>query len=89
MCGRYTLTKPKKAIESHFRAQLPKGDHRERYRIAPTQVLPVVVSSHYAREMEAMRWGLIPSWAKDIKTQSPLINARAETIREKPSFKTS
>jgi len=89
MCGRYTLAKPKKSIESHFRAQLPKGEHRERYNIAPTQALPVVVASHDARAMEAMRWGLVPSWTKDIKTQSPLINARAETIREKPSFRSS
>lgn len=89
MCGRYTLTKPKKSIESHFRAQLPKGAHRQRYNIAPTQSLPVVVASHDEREMETMRWGLVPSWTKDLKTQSPLINARAETIQEKPSFKNS
>lgn len=89
MCGRYTLTKPKKSLESHFRAQLPKGEHRQRYNIAPTQALPVVVASHGARAMEAMRWGLVPSWAKDLKSQSPLINARAETLQEKPSFKNS
>jgi len=89
MCGRYTLTKPKKSIESHFQAALPKGEYRERYNIAPTQVMPVVVSAHDERAFEAMRWGLIPSWAKDLKTQSPLINARAETIQEKPSFRSS
>lgn len=89
MCGRYTLTKPKKSIESHFRAQLPKGEHRQRYNIAPTQSLPVIVSHHDERKIEAMRWGLVPSWTKDLKTQSPLINARAETIQEKPSFKNS
>ena len=87
MCGRYTLTKPKKSIESHFQAALRMEEYRERYNIAPTQVLPVVVSPHDEREIEAMRWGLIPSWAKD--TQSPLINARAETIHEKPSFRSS
>jgi len=89
MCGRYTLTKPKKAIESHFQATLLKGEFRERYNIAPTQVMPVVVSSPAQREIETMRWGLIPSWAKDLKTQSPLINARAETVHEKPSFRSS
>ena len=87
MCGRYTLTKPKKSIESHFQATLRMEEYRERYNIAPTQVLPVVVSPHDEREIEVMRWGLIPSWAKD--TQSPLINARAETIHEKPSFRSS
>jgi len=89
MCGRYTLTKPRKSIESHFQAQVPKGGHRERYNIAPTQTLPVVVASNDERKMEAMRWGLVPSWTKDLKTQSPLINARAETIQEKPSFRSS
>lgn len=89
MCGRYTLTKPLKTIISHFEAQSFKGEYLERYNIAPTQSLPVVVSLDGTRELEIMRWGLIPSWSKDPKTQSPLINARAETIQEKPSFRSS
>jgi len=61
----------------------------ERYNIAPTQSLPVVVSPDGNRVMESMRWGLIPSWVKDPETQSLLINSRAETIQEKPSFRSS
>jgi len=89
MCGRYTLTKPLKTIISHFEAQLFKGNYMERYNIAPTQSLPVIVTPDGIRVMETMRWGLIPSWVKDPETQSLLINARAETIQEKPSFQSS
>ncbi len=89
MCGRYTLTKPLKTIISHFEAQSFKGEYLERYNIAPTQSMPVVVSPDGNRGLEIMRWGLIPSWSKDPQTQSPLINARAETIQEKPSFRSS
>ena len=89
MCGRYTLTKPLKTIMAHFEAQSFKGEYLERYNIAPTQSMPVVVSPDGHRELEIMRWGLIPSWSKDPKTQSLLINARAETIQEKPSFRSS
>ena len=61
----------------------------ERYNIAPTQSMPVIVTPDGIRVMETMRWGLIPSWVKDPETQSLLINARAETIQEKPSFRSS
>jgi len=89
MCGRYTLTKPIKTIISHFEAQSFKGEYLERYNIAPTQSMPVVVSLDGNRELEIMRWGLLPSWSKDPKTHSLLINTRAETIQEKPSFRSS
>ena len=89
MCGRYTLTKPLKTIISHFEAKSFKGDYLERYNIAPTQSMPVVVTPDGKRVMETMRWGLIPSWVKDPETHSLLINARAETIQEKPSFRSS
>jgi len=89
MCGRYTLTKPLKTIISYFEAKSFKGEYLERYNVAPTQSMPVVVSPDGNREIEVMRWGLIPSWSKDPKTQSLLINARAETIQEKPSFRSS
>jgi len=89
MCGRYTLTKPLKTIISHFEAQSFKGEYLERYNIAPTQSMPVVVSPDGERKIEIMRWGLIPSWSKDPKTHFLLINAKAETIQEKPSFRSS
>ena len=89
MCGRYTLTKPLKTIMAHFEAQSFKGEYLERYNIAPTQLMPVVVAPDGQRKIEIMRWGLIPSWSKDPNTQSLLINARAETTQEKPSFRSS
>jgi putative SOS response-associated peptidase YedK len=57
-----------------------------RYNIAPTQTV-ITVTDDGARRIEQMRWGLIPRWAKDAKIGSSLINARAETLAEKPSFR--
>ena len=58
-----------------------------RYNIAPTQMIPVVLEQSGERIIEALRWGLIPSWAKDESIGSKMINARAETLAEKPSFR--
>ncbi len=89
MCGRYTLTKAGKTIQSHFAFMNVKVPHKERYNIAPTQTVPVIRLQEGKRELSLMRWGLVPSWAKDEKFGSRMINARAETIQEKPSFKAS
>lgn len=89
MCGRYTL-----ALE-HERLLLRYGfldvdfEYRPRYNIAPTQVSPIVAVDDGKRVMRVMRWGLVPSWAKDETIGNKMINARAETVREKPSFRTS
>ncbi len=89
MCGRFTL-----ALE-HERLLLQYGflevdfTFRPRYNIAPTQESPVVAIDEGARVMRLMRWGLVPSWSKDETIGSKLINARGETVREKPSFRTS
>jgi len=89
MCGRYSLAQPIESVLAHFEAQSFRGDYLERYNIAPTQSVPVVVAPEGQRALEVMRWGLIPSWSKGPKGQAPLINARAETIQEKPSFRSS
>jgi len=89
MCGRYTLTEAGKTIQSHF-AFIETGiPHKKRYNIAPMQTAPVVILQRGQRELRQMRWGLIPAWAKDEKFGARMINARAETIREKPGFKDS
>ncbi len=85
MCGRYTLTKPLKAIESHFGPLHVNLEYRPSYNIAPSQLSPVVINISGQRELTAMKWGLVPSWAKDEKMK--FINARSETAHEKPSFK--
>jgi len=87
MCGRYTLTKPLKTIESHFGLIPINFDFNPSYNIAPGMVSPIVINHSGKRELTEMKWGLIPSWAKDEKIK--LINARSETAHEKPSFKNS
>jgi putative SOS response-associated peptidase YedK len=91
MCGRYTLkTSPDVMMELFHVSSLP--DLVPRYNIAPTQnVLVIRASTERPAEREAiwMRWGLIPFWAKDLSIGSQLINARAETVSEKPAFRTA
>ena len=60
-----------------------------RFNIAPTQTVPVVRQGATGRELAIMRWGLIPSWAKDMKLAATMINARAETVAEKPAFRSA
>jgi putative SOS response-associated peptidase YedK len=89
MCGRYTLTKPLKNIVIHFDPSNTKTTHIPRYNIAPSQKAPVLLSVDGSLELHEMNWGLIPSWAKDKKIGSGFINARSETVHEKPSFRSS
>lgn len=89
MCGRYSLTQPIKTLKEHFQAIAVAMDHDKRYNIAPSQSVPVVIAGDQGREIHALRWGLVPSWAKDIAMGNRLINARAETVHEKPSFRSS
>ncbi|WP_251343768.1 SOS response-associated peptidase [Haloplanus halophilus] len=81
MCGRYTLFTPAEELAGRFGTAVP--DLEPRYNCAPGQDLPVVTGEDPTR-MRRQRWGLIPSWADEASTD--LINARAETLTEKPSF---
>lgn len=86
MCGRYLITSPPQALRDLFRfAERP--NFPAQYNIAPTQPIPVVRNWEGARQYALMRWGLIPSWVKDPKGFTLLINARGETAAEKPAFK--
>ncbi len=90
MCGRYVNKNSFEDIEKLFQADLiqsPSISIQPSYNICPTQYSPVVVSAGEKYYMENMHWGLIPSWSKDSKFATNLINARIETIQEKPSFK--
>jgi len=89
MCGRYTLAKPAKTIKKYFEPVTIKCEHSERYNIAPRQNTPVIIVQNNQRELRVMRWGLIPPWSKTIKTAKILINARSETVHQKPIFKNS
>lgn len=88
MCGRYTLTYNIETIAQTFSAQntLAESKNSPRYNIAPTQGI-VAVMQNGARHLDLLRWGLIPSWAKDESIGNKMINARAETLAEKASFK--
>lgn len=88
MCGRYKLATPAEVLRDAFgfveRPNLPA-----RYNIAPTQDAPVLRQRRRPRgerTVQNLRWGLIPSWAKDAKTASSLINARAESLASRPAF---
>lgn len=86
MCGRYAITTPPEAVRSYFNyPQQP--NFPPRYNIAPTQPIPIIRLNEGSTEFVLVRWGLVPSWMKDINPSRPLINARAETLLEKPSFK--
>lgn len=86
MCGRYSLTITKRAVIQRFSCRDAGAPEGARYNIAPTQTVPVVVRGE-APELAPRRWGLVPSWAKDPSIGARMINARAETVHEKPSFR--
>ena len=87
MCGRFTLSKPKKIKAKDLGLKQSEVDLlRPRYNITPTQKVGAILADGSPR-LEALRWGLIPRWAKDEKIGSRMINARAETIGEKPVFR--
>ena len=90
MCGRYVNKNSFEDIEKLFQADLiqsPSISIQPNYNICPTQFSQVVVSADEKYQMKNMHWGLIPSWSKDSKFATNLINARIETVQEKPSFK--
>ena len=90
MCGRYTLF-------GNWKSKLPPGtipdefnefqDEIDNYNVSPLQTMPIITKDDSHLHLRAMEWGLIPSWAKDASLASSMINARSETIQEKPSFK--
>jgi len=88
MCGRYSLAVSDEDLIRAFELSEPVSID-PRYNIAPTQQAPVVrrLESDARPRLEMMRWGLIPRWAKDDKIGDRMINARSETVAEKPSFK--
>ncbi len=90
MCGRFAFTDID-AIFSLYRVIISEDmEIAPRYNIAPSQHTPVIYhNKENGRVLEMMKWGLVPSWAKDPKTGSRMINARAETLDQKPSFRHS
>lgn len=87
MCSRYSLTSPPEAVRSYF-GTFNLEEFPPRYNIAPTQPVLIVRNDlRHERGSTLVRWGLIPSWVKDPGAFATIINARAETAAEKPSFR--
>jgi len=86
MCGRYAITTAPEAIRQLFR-YLEQPNFPPRYNVAPTQPVPIVRMTEGKRQFALVRWGLIPAWVKDPRTFSLVINARAESVLDKPAFK--
>jgi len=88
MCGRFVRAVSIEDIADEFEVDEPSFDLSPSYNIAPTQDIAIIMNDKN-RSMALCRWGLIPSWAKDPKIGYKMINARAETVAEKPSFRSS
>src|SRR5258708_5654107 len=89
MCGRFLASKSPDEIARWFATRNATTNSRTRYNVAPTQDILAVRFNPEAKErtLDALRWGLVPYWAKDIKIGYSLINAKAETVAEKPAFR--
>jgi putative SOS response-associated peptidase YedK len=86
MCGRYVITSSPEAFRTLFRYP-EQPDFPPRYNVAPTQPIPVVRLNEGVRQFALMRWGMLPSWVKDPGNFTLLINARGESVTEKPAFR--
>ena len=98
MCGRYTLSASPEDIVGEFSSELALNgleeleatyDWQPRFNIAPSQYSLVAAHINESPQLMPMRWGLVPSWAKDEKIAYKMINARAETVAEKPAFRSA
>jgi len=88
MCGRFSMFTYIKALKNRFKIDDILTSIEPRYNIAPAQKIATVVQ-YESRQLVEMKWGLVPSWAKDSKIGNRLINARAETVATKPAFQSA
>lgn len=87
MCGRYALTSPAEAMREIFKIDGPLPNLAPQYNIAPSQQVPIIRWDGQRRLLERVRWGLVPSWMRVFPKDRPQINARSETIADKPMFR--
>jgi putative SOS response-associated peptidase YedK len=89
MCGRYTITVTMEELLEQYLLEWPMVPfHRPRYNVAPGQLVPAIIHDGQKRRIGELKWGLVPSWAKDDKQGFKMINARAETIEDRPAYAT-
>jgi putative SOS response-associated peptidase YedK len=89
MCGRFALYHDRSALVEHLAVEQVAVEFKPRYNIAPTQAVNAVLRHPEQPQpvLDALQWGLVPFWAKDAKIGSRMINARAETVAEKPAYR--
>lgn len=87
MCGRYVLYEPKEIFDRYDVPQQSGLELKDNYNTAPGQFMPVITNSVDGRRVEVMKWGLVPHWAKDQKIGYKLINARSESVFDKPMWR--
>jgi putative SOS response-associated peptidase YedK len=88
MCGRYTNTAGIQELNERFKVPFPAGETgTHRYNVAPTEEVLAIVAPKGESEARLLRWGLIPTWADDVKIGNRMINAKMETVTERPAFR--
>jgi putative SOS response-associated peptidase YedK len=85
MCGRFTQRKPAKVLREYFGVDV--SETQPSFNVAPMQDVLAIRGGEAGRDAAWLKWGLVPSWAKDTSAGAHLINARSETVAEKPSFR--
>ena len=89
MCGRYGAFSPPDLMADWFAAEIVDDPPPPSWNVAPTDPAPVVLDRGEGRELRTLKWGLIPSWAKDPSIGNRMINARMETVADKPAFRSA
>ena len=87
MCGRYTLHQKAQALKSYYHLKALPNGLKDNFNVAPGQFMPVILNKDGEPELEMMKWGLVPVWAKDPNIGYKLINARDDTIFSKPVWR--
>jgi len=89
MCGRYSITTAPEALARLFETEGPLPNFAPRWNVAPTQDAPVVRREDGTRRLAMLRWGLIPHWSRGADARYSMINARADTVADKPAYRAS
>lgn len=90
MCGRFSLHTPESRIREAFHLEHTESlGLKPRYNIAPSQSIPIIRDTETSKEMAMAKWGLVPHWSEEPKIKYSTINARIETVAEKPTYRTS
>jgi putative SOS response-associated peptidase YedK len=87
VCGRYTNTAGVQELNERFKVPFPGEAGTHRYNVAPTEEVLAIVAPKGEQQVRLLRWGLVPTWAKDAKIGNRMINAKMETVTERPAFR--